>query len=353
MRNIGTLPTADDARRFGDALYLRGVENDVEEEDDGTFSIWVHDDTQLDAARSLLAEFRADPQAGAFSQSGAEAARARAKAEKEDRQRASNIITRERIDYERNYHATTWLPILLIIACVAVFIQTSDFGGQDSETGKRRSPISFLTGGGARYGEGWLKYLHIQYPPLPHLENMSDQTMERLLLTGKLDLASLTDPTSVKNLTNIRDGQVWRLVTPIFIHYGFLHIIFNMMWLRSLGSFLENRFGTLYLALFIVATAALSNFCQYLVSGPGMGGMSGVNYALFGFLWLRGKYDRHSFSPIPPVIVQMMIMWFFVCLFGLMGNVANTAHFVGLAAGAAWGYLTARLASRRRTNGPA
>ena len=40
---------------------------------------------------------------------------------------------------------------------------------------------------------------------------------------------------------------------------------------------------------------------------------------------------------------MMMIVWFFVCLVGLVGNVANTAHGVGFAVGIAWGYISAKL----------
>jgi GlpG protein len=36
----------------------------------------------------------------------------------------------------------------------------------------------------------------------------------------------------------------------------------------------------------------------------------------------------------------MMIVWFFVCFTGAVGDIANVAHAVGLAMGMAWGYLS-------------
>jgi GlpG protein len=304
MRNIGTLPTDNDATRFSSALFLRGVENEIESEEDGTFSIWVHDDKQLEAARALLAEYRADPNGSAFAKAPTEASRVRAKAEKEERARGSNVITRERLDYERNFQTFAWLPTVLIFACIAVAVQ--------SDTILRERPS----------GYDWLRWLHIEYPFFPFHD--------------------------LENLTRVRAGEVWRLVTPMLIHYGPLHLLFNMMWLRDLGTFIQNRYGALYLAALILISAALSNVSQYLVSGPVFGGMSGVNYALFGFLWIRGKCDPSVGWQLSPVIVQTMIVWFFLCFTDLLGPVANTAHSVGLAVGAGWGYVSARIAIGRR-----
>jgi GlpG protein len=116
-----------------------------------------------------------------------------------------------------------------------------------------------------------------------------------------------------------------------------------MMWLRDLGTFMQNRYGGWYLGLFILVAAAGGNLAQYYFSGPLFGGMSGVNYALFGFLWIRGKFDRFATWRLNPVIVQTMLLWFFLCFTPLIPNVANAAHFAGLALGMLWGYVSAKL----------
>lgn len=305
MRNIGTLPNQTDASRLSDALCVRGIENETEKEDDGSYSIWVHDDAQLGSAREMLAKYRNDPQVIDFATAAAEAARLRKQEEKAERQRGSTVVTPERLGYERNFQGFAWLPIVLIIACIAVAVQ--------SDTVLDPRPKS----------AEWLRWLFISWEARPIL-----------------------DP-SFADLTEIREGQLWRLFTPMLIHFGLLHLLFNMMWLRELGTFVQNRFGVLYLAVLILAVAATSNLAQFWEGGANFGGMSGVNYGLFGFLWMRGKFDRFAGWKLNPGIVQTMMLWFFLCFTPLLPNIANTAHTVGLLVGGAWGYLSARMASRR------
>ena len=129
----------------------------------------------------------------------------------------------------------------------------------------------------------------------------------------------------------------------MFLHFGFLHIFFNMLWLRDLGSMIEARKSTWMLLLLVLVIAGTSNLAQYLVSGPTFGGMSGVVYGLLGYIWMQGKFDPASKLSLEPQTVLFMIAWFFLCLFDLVGNVANTVHAVGLGVGIAWGFLAARL----------
>jgi len=140
-------------------------------------------------------------------------------------------------------------------------------------------------------------------------------------------------------LPEIFGGQLWRLVTPMFIHFGILHFIFNMMWLYDLGSGVEQRQGMGRMTTLVLATAVLSNLAQFAWNGPGFGGMSGVVYGLLAYVWVQGNFNPRAGIGLHQHIVIMMLAWFVICWLGLVGNVANMAHTVGLVCGAGLGLL--------------
>ena len=142
-------------------------------------------------------------------------------------------------------------------------------------------------------------------------------------------------------LDEIISGQFWRLITPIFLHFNLLHILFNCMWLHSLGSQIEKKKGTKFFITFILCTAIVSNLSQFLITGPAFGGMSGVVYGLFGYVWIKSRLDPGDGFYIDPVIAMIMLGFFLVCFTGAFGGVANWAHAGGLIVGLAWGYGSA------------
>jgi len=140
-------------------------------------------------------------------------------------------------------------------------------------------------------------------------------------------------------LPEILGGQLWRLVTPIIIHFGILHFVFNMMWLYDLGSAVEQRQGLGRMAILVSATAVLSNLAQFAWGGPGFGGMSGVVYGLLAYVWVQGQYNPRAGIALHQNIAIWMLAWFVICWAGLVGNVANMAHTVGLICGAGLGLI--------------
>lgn len=138
-------------------------------------------------------------------------------------------------------------------------------------------------------------------------------------------------------LQRIRDGEVWRLLTPMFLHFGVLHLAFNMMWMWRLGPQVESNHGSLLMVVLVVVSEVVGNLAQYAVAGPAFGGMSGVVYALFGFVWMRAQYDRKHQYALSDVNAVLMMGWFVLCATGFMGPIANLGHAGGLVVGLLFG----------------
>lgn len=138
-------------------------------------------------------------------------------------------------------------------------------------------------------------------------------------------------------LSEVMSGQWWRLLTPAIVHFGFIHLLFNMMWLKSLGSIIEYTRGRTFFIALTISSALFSNLLQWWFKGPLFGGMSGVVYALLGFLWMAKEFNTEEEFSLPKQDVLMMIGWFVLCLTGLLGPIANFAHAGGLAIGMAVG----------------
>ncbi len=131
-------------------------------------------------------------------------------------------------------------------------------------------------------------------------------------------------------LYEIMHGQVWRLITPIFIHLNILHILFNMLWFKDLGYLIEFKFGKKDLLILIGISGVLSNLLQYCISGPQFGGMSGVLYAMLGYVWVYKKIHNDFDYSLPARDITLMVGWLLVCLTGFLGPIANGAHAGGL-----------------------
>lgn len=140
-------------------------------------------------------------------------------------------------------------------------------------------------------------------------------------------------------LPEIYSGQLWRLFTPIIIHFGLIHILFNMLWLYDLGRVIEYRQGTPRLGILVGSISVLSNLGEFYWTGPGFGGMSGVVYGLLGYIWAQGRFNARAGLGLNQPVVVMMLIWFVVCWLGLVGNIANMAHTLGLACGTFLGWV--------------
>lgn len=125
-----------------------------------------------------------------------------------------------------------------------------------------------------------------------------------------------------------------RLIGPAFFHFSLLHIAFNTMWWWQLGGAIEQRMGKWELIQLFLISAICSNLGQYLVSGPNFGGLSGVVYAVVGYVWWASWLAPEKGLTISKPIIGFLMVWLLLGYAQLLPiNMANTAHSVGLISG--------------------
>lgn len=149
-----------------------------------------------------------------------------------------------------------------------------------------------------------------------------------------------------------REGELWRLLTPIFLHGDIFHLFFNMIWLIVLGKQMEQRLGKAKYILFIAIAALISNTAQYFMSGPNFLGFSGVLCAMLTFIWFRQRkaawegylLEKSTMAFITFFIIFMFCLQVISFFFEAHENtnfsigIANTAHLTG----ALVGYILSR-----------
>lgn len=164
------------------------------------------------------------------------------------------------------------------------------------------------------------------------------------IVGGELTYGSLTE--------TLASGQVWRLLSPAFLHFGWMHLIFNLMWVWYFGRQVEAFQGGRTLLLLLVVAGVLANLAQYATGTVLFGGMSGVVYALLGHVWLMSHRVPGSGFFVPQMLVVFMLGWMVFTMTDMaglvgFGNVANEAHLGGLIVGlvTGWYYSARRLRS--------
>ncbi len=151
----------------------------------------------------------------------------------------------------------------------------------------------------------------------------------------------------------IMQGEIWRVYTPALLHGGFLHILFNMLWLFLLGKQVEERVGAVRYIFMMILFAIVSSTCQYLMSGFLFMGYSGVIAGLAGFIWMRQKIAPWEGYPLQKgtiiflvifilAMLALQIVSFILIRFKIADfpiSIANAAHI----SGALIGVLCARI----------
>lgn len=295
MRQIGTIQIERDANRFGAFLHTLGIDNTIDPSADA-WAVWVANDDHLEKASAELSTFQTAPSDRRYDDALPTAKALLATQQKAEGKRRGNFVdVRTASGRLQQWNA----PITLALIGISIV-------------------VGLMT-------HVWEEHRIAEQPPLVNALQIAP-----IVIVG--------NQYGWDDLNSIKHGEVWRLVTPIFLHFGILHLMFNMFWLRDLGAMIETRRGTLFTILLVITVAIASNLGQYYWKGPQFGGMSGVVYGLFGYVWIKGRVDPMSGIGIRQETAAFMLIWLVACMTGFLGSIANTAHVVGLAVGVVFAY---------------
>src|SRR5690606_9057268 len=150
-------------------------------------------------------------------------------------------------------------------------------------------------------------------------------------------------------LSNFSLRDFFNMLTPILLHGGLVHLIFNMLWLWELGRQIERRQSTLMLGIAVIVLALISNTVQYVWGGGNnFGGMSGVVYGLFAYIWMWQLFDPRAGLWLPTSLILFMLASLVLMAVLGLSMIANEAHIGGLLAGVVLGASLATLSRIRR-----
>ncbi len=359
MRIIGILPDIGQAKRFSQFLRKKGIENTCEitldkAKKEPLSSIWVHEEDQVQEALRLFEEFQKTPQDRKYDIPLKETLHT------EGAIHAIENLTpfRKEITVKRTGFVITYCIIFL---CTFVFMIDSF---QDVSLSKISplAPILIRTP---------IQNALLFDNPIPASEYLS--VLKKYPIAAKEDEKEI--PQEIKEVmrevnkfpyfrglyaytlaflkhkslptgplfVKIRQGQVWRVFTPVLLHYDILHILFNMLWVWVLGKQIEFRVSKGKYISMILIIGILSNLFQYLMSGPYFLGFSAIAVGMAGFIWMRQKvapwegYPLHRsvllFLAIFVIAMSVLQMVSFAIILFNWGAftlpIANSAHIAG------------------------
>jgi GlpG protein len=292
MRQLGTVTDERAAQRFADYLLTKGIGVSLEPDHDGC-RLWVRNEDHLEPARREFAAFTASPDAPVYQEAGRAAEQLRAEERRRAKEAKKNVVN---VSGRWRGGMTRRLPLTILLMSASIVTAVV------SNLGEKQSVVTQLS-------------------IVPY--EIRGQFIHYALLS------------------QIWYREPWRVVTPIFLHFGLLHIVFNMLMLLQLGALIEAARGSWRFAIFVLLIAVPSNVAQYLWSGPMFGGMSGVVYGLFGYIWMKSRYEPGSGFYVAPNTVIWMVGWFVMCLLQIIPGavIANAVHTAGLVMGIILGRL--------------
>jgi rhomboid protease GluP len=143
----------------------------------------------------------------------------------------------------------------------------------------------------------------------------------------------------------ILEGQLWRMVTPMFLHGSLMHIAFNMYALYNLGRGLERSYGHFRFLLLFLFGGVAGNLASFALTPSGS---LGASTAIFGLLAAEGIFfyqNRRLLAGQASRAISQIISIALVNLFigFTVPQIDNWGHIGGLLGGAAFAWIAGPL----------
>ena len=364
MRSIGKVLSETDALRLSSFLKRKGIlhtcEAAMEEPSQHVaYEFWVHSEDQLEEAKKSFETFLQNPTDSSFDIPITE------QAVEEREVDAEEPVA---VEDSRPGRRRAFFTKLIIALCAAVFFLNETQEGpllQEStpEAALLFTPIQtsclydlppffeklaelMQKHKGALNGKAQPLDTEIQadLEALPHTAYWRGFYDWFALKIKGQDSSEAEGPLFIK----IRQGEIWRLISPVILHGGILHILFNMIWVWILSRPIEQRIGFFRTLLLSLIVGIGSNTAQYLMGGPFFLGYSGVVMGLAAFIWIRQKKAPWEGYPIQNstlvflglFVLAMLALQIALLILHLFSsvefplNIANTAHISGALLGA-------------------
>ncbi|MCM2375211.1 rhomboid family intramembrane serine protease [Aporhodopirellula aestuarii] len=317
MRRIGNLPGEAQANRFCDYLQTQAIDAKTSSIDESAppatteHDIWIRDERDVEKARELFSQFQSDPTSSEYDVSAA--------AERLRRQR-SNEIAKKLAAQKKSQ----------------MKLRRGTGGGNFAGGLGGQTPASIpVTIAVVVFATliGFATNFSMIRPNPDSAEASSQATLYNALTCVDITTYYATGDA----FASIKSGEVWRLFTPMLLHGSMMHLAFNMINLYILGGVVERIHGSRFYLFLLLLCQAVATTTQIALpdwlEGPLAIGASGAVFGVFGFVWIRPKFQPDYPVEIPSFNIKFMLGFLVLCFTPIIPGIANGAHVGGLVAG--------------------
>ncbi len=162
-----------------------------------------------------------------------------------------------------------------------------------------------------------------------------------LSLLGIISAARL-DYVGALNTRLVDEGEIWRLLTSVFLHAGWVHLIVNGLNMYALGALVHRLYGTLWMWLSFVLCGLSGSMLTWALGTERTVGASGAIFGWMGILCVLGWKHRHNLLGEGGRLLRRTMAFWTVLSLGvgwLVPFIDNAAHIGGLLVGLALGMM--------------